>query len=165
MAIVNTKFVVPCLIDIAVLAIQDATDRFGWKLIELSQTRIVALYPPRSSFQIYNLPQIILILTEVDSGTEVDVSVSAVGPIWIHGKKRFVGILGQVVNSISIRVQTRSISINPTVAIGDGLGSATSGEVVRVELLERLQILRKDGVLTHDEFEIEKRKVLGHPQI
>jgi hypothetical protein len=73
--------------------------------------------------------------------------------------------LGQVVNSISIRVQTRSISINPTVAIGDGLGSATSGEVVRVELLERLQILRKDGVLTHDEFEIEKRKVLGHPQI
>ena len=163
MAIVNTRFVVPCLIDRAVLAIQDVTDRFGWKLIELSQTRIVALYPPRSSFQTYNLPQVILILTEVDSGTEVDVSVSAVGPIWVHGKKRFVGILGQVVNSISIRVQTRSISINPTVAIGDGQGSASSGEVVRVDLLERLQILHSDGVLTQDEFEIEKRKVLRHP--
>jgi hypothetical protein len=71
--------------------------------------------------------------------------------------------LGQVVNSISIRVQTRSISINPTVAIGDGQGSASSGEAVRVELLERLQVLRSDGVLTQDEFEIEKRKVLGHP--
>ena len=111
MAIVNTRFVVPCSIDSALLAVQDVTDRFGWKLIELSQTRIVALYPPRSSFQTYNLPQVILILTEVDSGTEVDVSVSAVGPIWVHGKKRFVGILGQVVNSISIRVQTRSIQL------------------------------------------------------
>ena len=163
MAIVNTRFVVPCLIDRAVLAIQDVTDRFGWKLIELSHTRIVALYPPRSSFQIYNLPQVILILTEVDSGTEVDVSVSAVGPIWVHGKKRFVGIMGQVVNSISLRVQTQSISINPTVAIGEGQGSTSFGEVTRVDLLERLQSLRNDGVLTEEEFAIEKRKVLGHP--
>lgn len=162
MAIVNTKFVVPCLINNAVLAIQDVTDRFGWKLIELSQTRIVALYPPRSSFQIYNLPQIILILTEVDSGTEVDVSVSAVGPIWVHGKKRFVGIMGQVVNSISLRVQTRSISINPTVAIGEGQEGASSGELIRIGLLERLQILLNTGALTQDEFEIEKRKVLDH---
>jgi hypothetical protein len=162
MAIVNTRFVVPCLIDKAVLAIQDVTDRFGWKLIELSHTRIVALYPPRSSIQIYNLPQVILILTEVDSGTEVDVSVSAVGPIWVHGKKRFVGIMGQVVNSISLRVQTQSISINPTVAIGEGQGSTYFGEVTRVDLLERLQSLRNDGVLTEEEFEIEKRKVLGH---
>ena len=162
MAIVNTRFVVPCLIDKAVLAIQDVTDRFGWKLIELSNTRIVALYPPRSSFQIYNLPQVILILTEVDSGTEVDVSVSAVGPIWVHGKKRFVGIMGQVVNSISLRVQTQSISINPTVAIGEGQASTSFGEVTRVDLLERLQSLRNDGVLTEEEFEIEKRKVLGH---
>ena len=163
MAIVNTRFVVPCLIDRAVLAIQDVTDRFGWKLIELSHTRIVALYPPRSSFQIYNLPQVILILTEVDSGTEVDVSVSAVGPIWVHGKKRFVGIMGQVVNSISLRVQTQSISINPTVAIGEGQGSTDFGEVTRVDLLERLQSLLNDGVLTEEEFAIEKRKVLGHP--
>ena len=163
MAIVNTRFVVPCLIDKAVLAIQDVTDRFGWKLIELSHTRIVALYPPRSSFQIYNLPQVILILTEVDSGTEVDVSVSAVGPIWVHGKKRFVGIMGQVVNSISLRVQTQSISINPTVAIGEGQGSTSFGEVTRVDLLERLQSLLNDGVLTEEEFAIEKRKVLGHP--
>jgi hypothetical protein len=163
MAIVNTRFVVPCLIDKAVLAIQDVTDRFGWKLIELSHTRIVALYPPRSSFQIYNLPQVILILTEVDSGTEVDVSVSAVGPIWVHGKKRFVGIMGQVVNSISLRVQTQSISINPTVAIGEGQGSTYFGEVTRVDLLERLQSLLNDGVLTEEEFAIEKRKVLGHP--
>ena len=162
MAIVNTRFVVPCLIDSALLAIQDVTDRFGWKLIELSQTRIVALYPPRSSFQTYNLPQVILILTEVDLGTEVDVSVSAVGPIWVHGKKRFVGIMGQVVNSISLRVQTQSISINPTVAIGEGQGSTSFGEVTRVDLLERLQSLRNDGVLTEEEFAIEKRKVLGH---
>ena len=104
-----------------------------------------------------------MILTEVDSGTEVDVSVSAVGPIWVHGKKRFVGIMGQVVNSISLRVQTQSISINPTVAIGVGQGSTSFGEVTRVDLLERLQSLRNDGVLTQDEFEIEKRKVLGHP--
>ena len=162
MAIVNTRFVLPCLIDSALLAIQDATDRFGWKLIELGQTRIVALYPPRSSFQTYNLPQVIWILTEVDLGTEVDVSVSAVGPIWVHGKKRFVGIMGQVVNSISLRVQTQSISINPTVAIGEGQGSTSFGEVTRVDLLERLQSLRNDGVLTEEEFAIEKRKVLGH---
>ena len=162
MAIVNTRFVVPCSIDSALLAVQDVTDRFGWKLIELSQTRIVALYPPRSSFQTYNLPQVILILTEVDSGTEVDVSVSAVGPIWVHGKKRFVGIMGQVVNSISLRVQTQSISINPTVAIGEGQGPTSFGEASRVDLLERLQSLRNDGVLTEEEFAIEKRKVLGH---
>ena len=163
MAIVNTRFALPCSIDSALLAIQDATDRFGWKLIELGQTRIVALYPPRSSFQTYNLPQVILILTEVDLGTEVDVSVSAVGPIWVHGKKRFVGIMGQVVNSISLRVQTQSISINPTVAIGEGQGSTSFGEVTRVDLLERLQSLRNDGVLTEEEFAIEKRKVLGRP--
>lgn len=162
MATVTTKLDVPCPIDKAVLAVQDAIDSFGWKLIELSQTRIVALHS-RNTYQMYNLPQITLILTEVESHTEIDISVSAVGPFFIHGKKRFVGIMGQVVNSISLRLQTNSISINPTVAIGEGQWASSFGEETRVDLLERLQSLRNDGVLTEEEFEIEKRKVLGHP--
>jgi hypothetical protein len=160
-ATVNTKFEVPCPIDRAVLAIQDVIDGLGWQLIELSQTRIVVMHPPLNAFQAGNFPQITLILAEVDSGTAIDVSVSAVGPIVAHGKKRFVGIMGQMVNSISLRVQTNSLSINPTVAIGEGQGGASKSGISRIDLLERLQRLRNDGVLTQDEFDVEKQKVLG----
>mgnify|MGYP007028101054 CR=1 FL=1 len=160
MATVNTKFEVPCPIDRAVLAIQDVIDGLGWQLIELSQTRIVVMHPGGAG-QVGNFPQIILILAEVDSGTTIDVSVSAVGPIVAHGKKRFVGIMGQMVNSISLRVQTNSLSINPTVAIGEGQGGASKSGLSRIDLLERLQRLRNDGVLTQDEFDVEKQKVLG----
>ena len=161
MALVNTKFEVPCQIDRAVIAIQDVIDGLGWQLIELSQTRIVVMHPPLNAFQSGNFPQITMILAEVNSGTAIDVSVSAIGPIISHGKKRFVGIMGQMVNSISLRVQTNSIAINPTVSIGEGQGGASGSGVSRIDLLERLQKLRNDGVLTQDEFETEKQKVLG----
>jgi hypothetical protein len=69
--------------------------------------------------------------------------------------------MGQVVNGISVRVQTQSIAINPTVAIGEGQGEASSPRTERLDQLERLQKLLESGILTREEFDSEKLKILS----
>jgi len=70
--------------------------------------------------------------------------------------------MGQVVNGISVRVQTKSIAINPTVALGEGQGEAQSDAPAtdRLAQLERLQKLLESGILTREEFDAEKQRVI-----
>jgi hypothetical protein len=75
-------------------------------------------------------------------------------------KKKLTGIMGQVVNGLSVRIQTKSIAINPTVAMGEGQGEASASSTSRLDQLERLQKLLESGVLTSEEFDTEKQKIL-----
>jgi hypothetical protein len=109
--------------------------------------------------QLWSFPVITLVLKETAGETAIAVSVSSTAPIGM--KKHLVGIMGQVVNSISIRVQTESLAINPTVAIGEGQGEASATRTDRLDQLERLQKLFESGILTREEFDAEKHKILN----
>jgi hypothetical protein len=120
-ATVSTQFAVPCTQDRAILAIQDTIDRFGWRVLEVSASRMVVTCPPLNSMQVTNFPKLTANLRESGISTRLAVSVSMVGPL-LGNKKNLSGLMGQFVNSVSLRVQTNSIAINPTVAVGEGQG-------------------------------------------
>jgi hypothetical protein len=166
MAHVNTVFTVPCPIDRAVLAIQDTLDQFGWPILEVSTSLVVAQGPAQNALHTYNFPKVSCKLVERQSETQIKVSVSTVGPLF-GVKKYLTGILGRLVNSVSLRVQTESIAINPTVALGDGQRSSSTGSAVTGEARDRAQQLKDltdlldRGALTEDEFVSEKRRILS----
>jgi len=159
MGTVSTQFDVPCTHDKAILAIQDTVDRLEWKVLDLSATRVVTTCPGMPN-QFWNFPKLTANLSDRGDRTRISVSVSMVGPT--GGKKHLTGLMGQFVNSVSLRVQTNSIAINPTVAIGEGQDgpSPTSNGSDRLSQLERLTALRGSGVLTDEEFESEKQRIL-----
>ena len=101
-------------------------------------------------------------MKEVGMNTVVLVSVA----LFNGNKQQLTGIMGQIVNGISIRVQTKSIAINPTVALGEGQGEAQNEIPApgtdRLAQLERLQKLLESGILTREEFDTEKQKILRH---
>jgi hypothetical protein len=95
----------------------------------------------------------------------IQATISVFGPMSLGWKKPLAGTLGQLVNSISLRIQTNSVAINPTVAIGDGQVSPSmplAAPESRLNQLERLATLFKSGVLTEEEFSIEKSRIIGH---
>lgn len=167
MATVSTSFTVPCTIDRAVLAIQDTLNQFEWPVLEMSTSLIVAQGPKQSSWQLdVNLPRVATKLSPVGDQTKLDVSVTIVGML-TGNKKWLSGILGKFTNAISLRVQTESIAINPTVALGQGQGapsmsvpsSAPSRD--RAQQLMDLKSLLDTGALTEAEFAEEKARILN----
>ena len=161
MTTVSTKFTAPCTQDRAILAVQDLANSLQWPILELATSRVVLTGPKLSPTQLYNFPKVTILLSEDTQETRVSVTVSFPG---IAGKKALTGIMGQVVNGISVRVQTKSLAINPTVALGEGQGE-TQSEIPapgtdRIGQLERLQKLLESGVLTREEFDAEKLKIL-----
>jgi len=162
---VRTSFTVPCSIDRAALAIQDTIDQFGWPVLEVSTSLIVAQGPAFQWAQFANFPKVSAVLVEEGDQTKIDVSVTIVGPI-VGGKKHFIGIMGRFTNSVSLRVQTESIAINPTVALGQGQGTDSSSQVpaagqTRAQQLKDLKELLDAGVLSDEEFAAEKARVLN----
>jgi len=102
-------------------------------------------------------------LKEVDGdSTTLAISVSASGPL-IGNKQGFTGLMGQFVNSVSLRVQTKSIAINPTVAIGEGQGTSSPVGNDRISQLGKLKGLVESGILTDEEFKREKQRILDAP--
>ena len=162
MTTVSTEFTAPCTQDRAILAVQDLANSLQWPILELATSRVVLTGPKLQPLQTYNFPKVTILLSEDAQETRVSVTVSVIGP---GSKKALTGIMGQVVNGISVRIQTKSIAINPTVALGEGQGEAQSEIPVpstdRIGQLERLQKLLESGVLTRDEFDAEKQKILG----
>ena len=166
MAGVSTSFTVPCSIDRAVLAVQDTIDQFGWPVLEMSTSLIVTEEPgaPVNLFQ--GQPKVSLKLVEEGDQTKIDVSVSIIGPMLPLSRKYLTGIMGKFTNSVSLRVQTESIAINPTVALGQGQPTDSSSQVpaagqTRAQQLKDLKELLDAGVLTDEEFAAEKARVLN----
>ena len=159
MPTVNTQLKVPCAQDRAILAIQDFVNSVQWPVLELSASRVVLKGPGVNSQQAWSFPVITLILKETAVETAIAVTVSSTAPLGM--KKHLVGLMGQVVNGISIRVQTESLAINPTVALGEGQGEASEPRTDRLDQLERLQKLFESGILTREEFDAEKYKILN----
>lgn len=161
MGTINTDFTVPCTSDRALLAIQDVIDTLQWSVLEVGPSLVVVRAPGLNALHITNLPVISLKLLEQDEHTDIAASISIGGPIW-GNKKDLTGILGQVVNSISLRVQTESIAINPTVALGEGQGTGSQLQSTdRISQLTQLKELLDSGVLTDDEFAAEKARILS----
>jgi len=166
MTTVSTEFKAPCTQDRAILAVQDLANSLQWPILELTSSRVVITGPKLQPLQMYDLPQISILLKEISSETVLKITVSTKMPSIDFGgvKKKLTGIMGQIVNGLSVRVQTRSIAINPTVALGEGQGEthveAAAPTTDRLAQLERLQKLLESGVLTREEFDIEKQKIL-----
>ena len=163
---VSTSITVPCSRDRAVLAIQDTINQFGWDVLEVSTSLIVASGGPLNALHFYNFPKIsVTLLEQAGDRTKIDVSVTLVGMI-TGNKKRLIGLMGKFTNSVSLRVQTESIAINPTVALGQGQGTDSSSQVpaagqTRAQQLKDLKELLDAGVLTDEEFAAEKARVLN----
>jgi hypothetical protein len=166
MTTVSTEFTAPCTQDRAILAVQDLANSLQWPILELATSRVVLTGPKLQPLQMYDFPQISILLQEDLQETRIRVIVSVKMPSIDFGgvKKKLTGIMGQVVNGLSVRIQTKSIAINPTVALGEGQGEAQSEIPVpnsdRLSQLERLQKLLESGILTREEFDAEKQKIL-----
>ena len=154
MPTMSTEFTVPCTPDKAVIAIQDVINQFGWSVLELTPTRVVTTAPGQP-LQTANFPKATLMLQEVSKGTRIGVTMTK---RTIGEKKMLTGLMGKLVNGISLRVQTQSIAINPTVQIGEG--QSESPQADRFDQLKKAKELLDAGILTQEEFEIEKRKLL-----
>lgn len=166
--VVDTIFTVPYPLDRTVIAVQDTVDRLGWRVLTIASQEITVTCPPVSAMSSGG-PKLKVLMQESADETRLRISVShamAFGPVW---KKILTGYMGQFVNSISLRVQTNSIAINPTVSVGEGQGASEEGRGSqsqdaasdRISQLERLKALLDAGVLDQSEFEAEKRRVLG----
>jgi hypothetical protein len=70
--------------------------------------------------------------------------------------------MGTFVNSMSLRTQTSSIAINPTVQVGEGQGGQSVASVDRIELLKKAKDLLDAGILSEEEFQSEKIRLLGN---
>ena len=157
MPTVSTEFTAPCTQDRAILAIQDLANSLQWPILEVGASRVVLKAPKSYHFgQSALSPKAVIQLKEVNDETVISVSVS----LFNGNKQQLTGIMGQWVNGISLRVQTKSIAINPTVALGEGQGEATTPNSDRLSQLERLQKLLESGILTREEFDTEKQKIL-----
>ena len=162
MTAVNSEFVVPCTSDKAVIAIQDVIDSLGWRVLEMGSSLIVFESPGLRPLHTSNLPKISIQIFDMTYETKISVTVSMVGPRYLVAPpKPLVGIMGQVVNSISLRTQTNSVAINPTVSIGEGQGGTGTPANSRIDHLERLQQLLQNGILSKEEFEVEKKRIIN----
>ena len=165
MAGISTSFTVPCSIDRAVLAIQDTIDQFGWPVLEMSTSLIVTEKPGAAVNLFQGQPKVSVKLVEEGDQTKIDVSISIIGPLF-DNKKHLTGIMGKFTNSVSLRVQTESIAINPTVVLGQGQPTDSSSQVpaagqTRAQQLKDLKELLDAEVLTAEEFAAEKARVLN----
>ena len=156
---VSTEFTAPCTQDRTILAVQDLANSLQWPILELGMSRVVLHGPRIKHFQAV-APTVTVQLKELEEETEICVTISLVS-FQFTSKKYLTGIMGQVVNGISVRVQTQSIAINPTVALGEGQGESSSPRTDRLDQLERLQKLLESGILTREEFDSEKLKILS----
>lgn len=163
MAVLTTEFEVPCTSDRALIAIQDVIDNFKWMVLEVSPSFVVVSTGATSALQAANFPKISARLRDRGERTHISATISNVGPFILSPglKSIMAGRLGQFVNSVSLRVQTKSISINPTVSIGEGQGQSESPPVDRLSQLETLKRLLDSGALTQDEFDREKARILN----
>lgn len=152
-------------IDLTVIAVQDVLSSLGWDIIELTSSRIVVTMPGVNKLQVANFPKMVVLLEGDSQTTNMSISVNVAGWGTWSAKKPLTGMLGRFTNALSLRVQTNSVAINPTVAIGEGQGGLSqqplSGTRDRASQLKDLKELLDSGILTEDEFATEKARILS----
>lgn len=157
MSTVSTQFTLPITSDLAILAAQDIADQRGWFVLSVSATEIVVRQ--KGGFNHYALT-LAASFVEVDGQTRVGVNCRTIG-FGPHMKGMVSGMMGQFVNSMSLRTQTSSLSINPTVQVGEGQGSPAAEPYDRYEQIKKAKELLDSGILTQEEFEAEKKRLLN----
>lgn len=160
MTVVSTTFTLPAPPDQVVVAAQDIIDQRGWRVHAISAREIVFQEGDYDLIKGVS-PKIVATLKQIDSGTEVQVICSLFAQIGPFMKKKATGFMGQFVNSLSLRVQTNSVAINPTVQIGEGQTGSSSASNDRYEQLRQAKDLLEQGVLTPQEFDAEKARILA----
>lgn len=160
---VRSTFSVEYPLDRTVIAAQDVLDQLGWSILEMSSSRMVALTPGTAKTQMFNFPKMTVEFRQSGQRTDLAITVTMKGGT-LGGRKAITGYIGRFTNSLSLRIQTDSVAINPTVAVGEGQGSPQAmpqAEQSRAQQLKDLKDLLDAGVLTQDEFDAEKARVLS----
>jgi hypothetical protein len=159
MSVVSTKLSLPIPTDQIMVAIQDIIDQRGWRVHSITSSEIVIQERDYDALK-GAAPKIVASMFEKDGNTEIQIvcSIFGAGPFV---KKIATGFMGQFVNSLSLRAQTSSVSINPTVQVGEGQTGGSNQIIDRFELLRKAKELLDMGVLTDQEFQDEKRKILA----
>lgn len=156
MATVKTEFQIPLSVDKSIIAAQDIVEQLKWRVQELGEDRIVATFSGTNLIGVQC--RFVVEMREVAGDTTVSASISIPLP---QNKGYLLGILGQFVNGLSLRAQTKSTTINPTVAIGEGQVESSTAPNSRFASLAKLGELHKDGILSDEEFQSEKEKILN----
>jgi hypothetical protein len=159
---VRSSFSVNYPIDRTVIAAQDVLDQLGWSILEMSTSRMVVVLPGLTPVQLVNFPKMSIELREEAGVTDLAITVTVVGGT-LGSRNKIVGSIGRFTNSLSLRIQTDSVAINPTVALGDGqgpIGAQAPAGPSRVQQLKDLKELLDSGVLNQDEFNAEKARIL-----
>ena len=159
MTTISTSFTVPVTRDLAILSAQDVIDQRGWRVLSVASTEIVVQERDYDMMKGAS-PKLVATFSEKNGSTDVAVvaSIFGLGPTM---KKVVTGFMGTFVNSMSLRTQTSSIAINPTVQIGEGQGGQSVGSADRIELLKKAKDLMDAGILSEEEFQLEKARLLG----
>lgn len=161
---VRSTFSVEYPIDRTVIAAQDVLNQLQWGILEMSTSRIVAMMPGLTPVQMMNFPKMTVDFKGNADKSDLSITVTVAGGT-LGGRKKITGLIGMFTNALSLRVQTDSIAINPTVAIGEGQGGygqqPLSGTRDRASQLKDLKELLDSGILTEDEFATEKARILS----
>jgi hypothetical protein len=157
---ISTSFTIPVTRDLAILSAQDVVDQRGWRVLSVSSTELVVQERDYDMMKGAS-PKLVATFREKNGSTEVSVvtSIFGYGPLV---KKVATGFMGTFVNSMSLRTQTSSIAINPTVQVGEGQGGQSVASVDRIELLKKAKDLLDAGILSEEEFQSEKIRLLGN---
>lgn len=150
--------------DRTVIAAQDVLNQLQWGILEMSTSRMVVTMPGLTPVQMMNFPKMTVDFKGDAGKTDLSITVTVAGGT-LGGRKKITGLIGMFTNALSLRVQTDSVAINPTVAIGEGQGvysqQSPSGTRDRVGQLKDLKELLDSGVLTEEEFAVEKARILS----
>ena len=117
MTTVSTELTLPYSSDRTVLAVQDTIDRFQWRVLEMSTTRIVIDLGALNAMHTYNFPKMTVLFKELDGQTRLSISVSLKGDLGTS-KKRLTdkwGSSSTACPSVSKRIPSRSIPPWPSV--------------------------------------------------
>lgn len=159
MTVISTKLQLPVPSDQVVIAAQDIIDQRGWRVQSITSSELV--FQERDyDFMKGASPKIVATLIEKNGATEVQVvcNIAGWGPM---AKKIITGFMGQFVNSLSLRAQTNSVAINPTVQVGEGQGGISAPVADRYDQLRKAKELLAGGVFTEEEFQAEKARILA----
>ena len=147
MATFNTSMNSPLDADATMLAIQEGVKQFEWAVMEITANSMMVKITPKFSLTGYSYASKLNITID-EKGDKASLSFSAttpgIGPV---ARRTLEGYVGQLVNFLSVASKN---------------GSRLSGGPATItEELSRLSDLLDKGVLSPEEFQIIKKRLIG----